>query len=1072
MESCLRSRVRSSVRRLSVILPAAVIAAGYPVLAYAADPVLPHPPKTAAPAPGLGELSFSTFETMRLNDRTQLKVNTVNGNVILHAQDAEIRGTGITLSLERRYQSRSSSLTGLGYGWTASYGRDVTATPQGDGAVVVSGPQGYAVRFGKNGTGFDEAPGLKATLAERTGGGYTLTYKDTKQKVELGRRIDGTWVQTAETDRHDNTVTYAYDGQNRLASVTDTQGRVTRFAYLTDSGDFARLVRTITDPAGRVHRFVHDSHGDLVAYADPSGRVTGYSYNEYHDLTAVLSPEARLTRIGYDNVNRATAVGWVATHATYAGEVLPLVNDTCMPSSIVSPSLNDLLVTGDRCADAVRSAARTTGDAGTVYTRYTYALGNTVVHDARNNPTTYHYDNDGKVTKVVNAAGDTESKTYTPSGDVTTYTNALNSVTTLSYDTQGRLTSVQAPGTTGGTAGTKTTFGYDTGPSLHDNQPTSSTDAQGNTTQYAYDGKGNLATTTTPLTTQNQFKRTYNGNGTVDTATDAKGAVTRYSYDTKGNLTGITYPAPLAAVKMTMDGLSRLASYTDGKGQTTRYEYDYADRIVKVAYADGSGIAYTYDADGNLVKRVEPAGTTELQYDQRNQVVAQRDPDGGESKYGYDAVGNLTHMSDGVGGVSYTYDAVNNLVLLDAGDPSQFDFQFGYDKAGRRRSTSFPNLSASHVVDYDDGGRPTKITIRDYVSEVFRFDYSYANALGSNTMLRQSVTDIDGNKTAYTYDPMNRLTGARTTNTAGVVGSDYKYAYDGNGNKTSQTVGASTTTYAYNSANQLTSGGGVTYDYDANGNLTGSSNGYSYDYDARNHTTNVTTPNGVSTQMRYLDVTQKLRTQAGPTTFRNTILGVTSTKDTATGEETFYIRDNKGQLLGMRKGQDYYYFVWDATGSIVGVLNRQTGKFVNKYKYDPFGKTVSSTESVTNPWRFGGGYLDRTGQVKFGERYYDQGGRWTQQDPVPGTLTEPNRVNRYTYASNDPVNRVDPTGREDCAEAIFDYTTELIFSVGGGTAALVTAATAPPLAATFAAASLVFAVKAATDSGKDIQENC
>ncbi|MFL5700173.1 MAG: RHS repeat-associated core domain-containing protein [Ktedonobacteraceae bacterium] len=36
--------------------------------------------------------------------------------------------------------------------------------------------------------------------------------------------------------------------------------------------------------------------------------------------------------------------------------------------------------------------------------------------------------------------------------------------------------------------------------------------------------------------------------------------------------------------------------------------------------------------------------------------------------------------------------------------------------------------------------------------------------------------------------------------------------------------------------------------------------------------------------------------------------------------------------------------------------------------------------------------------------------RWTQQDPVGGSLGDLNSANRYVYAGDDPVNLVDPKG--------------------------------------------------------------
>ncbi len=52
-----------------------------------------------------------------------------------------------------------------------------------------------------------------------------------------------------------------------------------------------------------------------------------------------------------------------------------------------------------------------------------------------------------------------------------------------------------------------------------------------------------------------------------------------------------------------------------------------------------------------------------------------------------------------------------------------------------------------------------------------------------------------------------------------------------------------------------------------------------------------------------------------------------------------------------------------------------------------------------------------TGLVKFGTRYYNPPlGRWTQQDPVGSSVFDLNGSNRYVYASDDPVNKTDPSG--------------------------------------------------------------
>ena len=78
--------------------------------------------------------------------------------------------------------------------------------------------------------------------------------------------------------------------------------------------------------------------------------------------------------------------------------------------------------------------------------------------------------------------------------------------------------------------------------------------------------------------------------------------------------------------------------------------------------------------------------------------------------------------------------------------------------------------------------------------------------------------------------------------------------------------------------------------------------------------------------------------------------------------------------------------------------------------------------------------------VKFGTRYYDPLlGRWTQQDPVGGSLGDLNAANRYTYAKDDPVNVVEPSGATSAfgcilglfiaaGNAFFDVATTLTFA--------------------------------------------
>jgi RHS repeat-associated protein len=129
---------------------------------------------------------------------------------------------------------------------------------------------------------------------------------------------------------------------------------------------------------------------------------------------------------------------------------------------------------------------------------------------------------------------------------------------------------------------------------------------------------------------------------------------------------------------------------------------------------------------------------------------------------------------------------------------------------------------------------------------------------------------------------------------------------------------------------------------------------------------------------------------------------------------------------------------------------------VETYQYDPYGNLTSSTGSVANPWRFAGGYFDSgTGLYKFGARYYDPTlGRWSQQDPLPGKLTDPNSLNRYLYVSDDPVSLTDPSGKDPIPVLLLLKCVVITLGALGVAIIIITLASLIPLAGLVLAAIL------------------
>ena len=111
------------------------------------------------------------------------------------------------------------------------------------------------------------------------------------------------------------------------------------------------------------------------------------------------------------------------------------------------------------------------------------------------------------------------------------------------------------------------------------------------------------------------------------------------------------------------------------------------------------------------------------------------------------------------------------------------------------------------------------------------------------------------------------------------------------------------------------------------------------------------------------------------------------------------------------------YYHTDAIGS-VRMITDANGLVLQRHDYLPFGEEWPTTTALVDQRLFAGKERDaQTGFDYFGGRYYaDRTGRFTTVDPVldvAAAVTRPQRWNRYAYVSDNPMARVDPSGRYD-----------------------------------------------------------
>ncbi len=636
-----------------------------------------------------GVLPWYPVERHRISDRLEMQVNLYNLNVVFAYRELTVKGTGLNLSVDRFYNTKGHGV------WMAgqdSIGLEVLAD-----ATILHGPNGYCVNFAPNGDGtFAPAEGLHAKLTKTPDGGYVVSFD------ESGERwlFSGNGWFVSRMDRNGSSETNRYTPSGRLASVTDSQSRVTRFAY-----DTAGLPKSITDPAGQTYgNYKYDANQNPIEFTDRDGGLTKVEYTPtFPNMPVTLTdPRGGVYTLTYDTNRRLTtltkpAVGGVTATTTYDNDA---------------------------------------------------AAGNTTVTDANGHASWHDFDPQGRQVEARDALGHSQTTTWTANSDVNTATDALTQSTTYQYDTANNLVGTKLA------TGAESTVGYTD--AAHPHLPTQVTDGSGNEVTREYDDNGNVTLVRSTGLGADIESYDYNVLGLPDSRTDGKGATTGYEYDDTGNLTKVVPPAPAKPTSYAYDSLSRVTAVTDGNGVRIDYGYDKLDRVVSVKQGATVLQANTFNANGALTGTQTAGATRVLEYDARNRLT--KVTRGAEVvSYTYDKVGNVKTLLTPTGTATYGYDDADRLTSL--ADAYTGTTTFGYDNADHRTSTTFPG-GATQTNGYDNAGRQTLLKVTKGTSELFKATYRFTKN-GADTDKIQSKT-VKSVTTDYTYDGLGRLTNAGT----------------------------------------------------------------------------------------------------------------------------------------------------------------------------------------------------------------------------------------------------------------------------------------------------------------------
>ena len=294
--------------------------------------------------------------------------------------------------------------------------------------------------------------------------------------------------------------------------------------------------------------------------------------------------------------------------------------------------------------------------------------------------------------------------------------------------------------------------------------------------------------------------------------------------------------------------------------------------------------------------------------------------------------------------------------------------------------------------------------------------YALTYDQGSNTVGNLTgVTEWDGSTALFGYDALSRLTAEQRTGTAA---ESHSYGYDPAGNMTSKD--GSTTNLSYDAANKLSTTS--VFSYDKDGDMTSSSpSGSSYGWDDRGNMVSRTVSGQVSYAYGYnamgLRVHSVITPGGQPTvnTFYvydgDTLLGEVSSTGTVNAVYTWGADGLASERLLPATTAKSLFYAFGPQGETRQLTN-STGQVVDSYAYTAWGQALSSTGSDANPFQHGGKdgyYSEYNGAVLCGHRWYDTNTlRWLSRDPIGYGGGH----NLYIYCDDDPLNGVDPSGKQ------------------------------------------------------------